>query len=241
MKRSDAPSHKIPSRSSKKPKLTKAIIKEPSGAKNEMKPLKVSAKINPPAPINSKQQKAFHFLISAASYNSVLEGNTDSMDGIRDLCYKFYHGFDEDNIGMAANFLEGNGKFGVLWDDGRIASGFGHLSGLTHAQLSHYIQVPTLSKRNLITGRQIHDKAKACILEAKKYLALWMEFLVDGKMPSGMNEDNALQFVMKRAVLLTSSEVVGDEDEEEEVQGKLGCKLSHHIFVCVLTFILTYG
>jgi hypothetical protein len=68
-----------------------------------------------------------------------------------------------------------------------------------------------------------------------------MEFLVDGKMPSRMNEDNALQFVMKRAVLLTSSEVVGDDDEEEEVQGKLGCKLSHHIFVCVLTFILTYG
>ena len=126
-------------------------------------------------------------------------------------------------------------------DDGRIASGYGHLSGLTHAQLSHYIHVPTLSKRNLITGRQIHDKAKACILEAKKYLALWMEFLVDGEMPSGMNEDNALQFVMKRAVLLTSSEVVGDDDEEEQDKGKLGCKLSHHIFVCVLTFILTYG
>ena len=35
--------------------------------------------------------------------------------------------------------------------------------------------------------------------EAKKYLAFWMEFLVDGSMPSGMTEVNALQHVMKRA------------------------------------------
>ena len=153
--------------------------------------------------------------MSAAAYNSVLEGNTDSTDGLRELCARYYHGFNEDNIGVAASFLQGDRRSGVLWDDDVIAPGFGHLSGLSHAQLSYYILRPTLKGKSLITGRQILEKARACLMEAKKMLALWIEFLIDGQMPSGMNEDNALQHVLKRSHALTSNEVV-----EEDVNGE---------------------
>ena len=148
---------------------TEVVVIEPPKGGNDSKLVKLLPKTVAPAPVNAKQQKAFHFLIAAASYNSVLEGKTESLDGICDLCERFYHGFDEDNIRMAANFLEGNGRFGVLWDDGFIAIGYGHLSGISHAQLSYYIVRPTLSGNKAITGRQILDKARTCYLEVKKY------------------------------------------------------------------------
>ena len=222
MKRSGAPSNTHPSGSSKKMRPTKFV--EPSVVKKDLKPLKVIAKSAPPPPINAKQQKAFHLLLSTAAYISVLEGNTDSTDGLRELCAKFYHGFDEDIIGVADSFLQGDGRFGVLWDDDVIAPGFGHLSGLSHAQLSYYIFRPTLSGNNLITGRQILEKARACLLEAKKMLALWVEFLIDGQMPSGMTEENALQHVLKRARALTSNEVVDEDVNNEDLddQGASG-------------------
>ena len=222
MKRSAAPSNTHPSGASKKMKPTKVV--ESSIVNKEIMPLKVVAKSGPPPPINAKQQKAFHHLLSAAAYNSVLEGNTDSTDGLRELCARYYHGFDEDNIGIAASFLQGDGRFGVLWDDNVIAQGFGHLSGLSHAQLSYYILRPTLRGKNLITGRQILEKGRACLMEAKKMLALWVEFLIDGQMPSGMNENNALQHVLKRARALTSNEVVEDEVNDEDIddQGDQG-------------------
>lgn len=214
MKRSAAPSNTHTSVAYKKMKPTKVV--ETLVVKKVLKPLKVEAVSAPPPPITAKQQKAFHFLLSAAAYNSVLEGNTDCTDGIRDLCGKFYHGFDEDNVGVAENFLQGNGRFGVLWDDDVIGPGYGPLSGVTHEQLSYYIYLPTLRGKNLIQGRQVLDKARACLLEAKKMLALWIEFLIDGRLPSGMTEDNALQHVLKRSRALTSTEVVAEEVDDLE-------------------------
>ena len=101
MKRSAAPSNTHPSGSSKKMRPTKAV--ESFVVKKDLKHLKVVAKSAPPPPINAKQQKAFHLLLSAAAYISVLEGNTDSTDGLRDLCARFYHGFN--TIGVADSFL----------------------------------------------------------------------------------------------------------------------------------------
>ena len=111
MKRSAAPSNTHPSGASKKMKPTKVV--ESSVVKKEIMPLKVVAKSGPPPPINAKQQKTFHHLLSAAAYNSVLEGNTDSTEGLRESCARYYHGFDEDNIGVAASFLQGDGRFGI--------------------------------------------------------------------------------------------------------------------------------
>lgn len=48
--------------------------------------------------------------------------------------------------------------------------------------------------------------------EAKKFLAYWMEFLVDGNMSSGMNEENALLYVLKRAMEEQSPEIADDEE-----------------------------
>ena len=105
-----------------------------------------------------------------------------------------------------------------------IAPGYGHFSGLSHAQLSYYILRPTLRGENLITGCQIYEKARVCLLEVKKMLALWVEFLIDGQMPSGMNADNALQYVLKRARALTSNEVMEEDvnDEDLDDQGDQG-------------------
>ena len=142
----------------------------------------------------------------------MLEGSTLNIAGIREKCSKTYHGYDEDHVGMAENFLDGRGRFNVLWDSGRIASGYGHLTGISRESINEVLFKPTLKGKNLITGRQILDKAKAALCEAKKFLAYWMEFLVDGNMPSGMNEDNALQHVMKRAMEEQSLEVADDDE-----------------------------
>ena len=48
----------------------------------------------------------------------------------------------------------------------------------------------------------------------------WAEFPVHGQFPSGTNEDNALKYVMKRALEVTSTEIV-DDDELEGVCHKL--------------------
>ena len=203
-------------------KSTKVV--ESSVVKKEIKPLKVVAKSGPPPPINAKQQKAFHHLLSAAAYNSVFEGNTDSTEGLRELCARYYHGFDEDYIGVAASFLQGDGRFGVLWDDDVIAPGFGHLSGLSHAQL------------------KILEKGRACLMEAKKMLALWIEFLIDGQMPSGMIENNALQHVLKRARALTSNEVVEDDvnDEDLDDQGDQGASGKNFFIISTSEIIIHY-
>lgn len=72
---------------------------------------------------------------------------------------------------------------------------------------------PTLRGQNLITGRQILDKARACVMEAKKLLGFWMEFLVDDHFPSGMSHDDASEYVLGRARDESSIEV--DEDDAE--------------------------
>jgi hypothetical protein len=92
-------------------------------------------------------------------------------------------------------FLEGSGRYRVLWDGGRIIDGFGSLSGITHESVAKAVPNSTLKGNTLITGRQIVDKAKLALNEAKKLLGYWMEFLVNGQMPSGKNEDDALQYV----------------------------------------------
>ena len=67
------------------------------------------------------------------------------------------------------------------------------------ASIEDVIYKPTLKGKAIITGRQILDKARDALKEAKKYLAFWMEFLVGGSMPSGLTEVNTLQHVMNRA------------------------------------------
>ena len=191
-------------------KRSKSSHSRPATAKpaSHAKPVKYI----PPPPLTAKQQKSFHWLLSGASYISVLEGSTLNIAGIREKCSKTYHGYDEDHVGMAENFLDGRGRFNVLWDSGRIASGYGHLTGISRESINEVLFKPTLKGKNLITGRQILDKAKAALCEAKKFLAYWMEFLVDGNMPSGMNEDSALQHVMKRAMEEQSLEVADDDE-----------------------------
>lgn len=214
MKRSAAPSKYSNGVASKKMKIEK-IHESHSNRKpaNDSQLVPRNPKTLPSTPLNAKQQKAFHFLLSAAAYISVIEGKSDSTSNLREKCAINYHGYDDDHIGVAGNFLEGKGRYEILWQDGRISSGLGSLSGLTHGSLSDVILRPTLRGKNLITGRQILDKARACMLEAKKLLGYWMEFLVNDHFPSGTNEDNAYEHVLNRAREETSVEIDDDDCE----------------------------
>ena len=118
--------------------------------------------------LSVKQLKAFHSLLSAASYTSVLEDTQMGIKGIRDKCYQHYHGYDRDHIGVLRMFLEGSGRYRVLWDGDRIINGFGSLSGITHESVAKAVPNSTLKGNTLITGRQIVEKAKLALNEAKK-------------------------------------------------------------------------
>jgi hypothetical protein len=218
MKRSLAPSNKNTS-FKKKPKAER--LKETAVRMPPPPPPRV-AKQNL-TPLNAKQLKSLQYLLCAAAYASVLESSTTNGDGLRDKCYKNYHGSDDDHIGVVQNFLEGNDRYSILWDSGRIASGFGNLSGLCYQSIEEVIFHPTLKGKSLLTGRQVLEKARECLKGAKKYLAYWMEFLVAGSMPSGMNEVNALQYVMKRIAEEMSSECPDGDEEEGTVSYFVCC------------------
>ena len=71
----------------------------------------------------------------------------------------------------------------------------------------------------LINGRQILTKGKVAVKEAKKLLAFWMEYLINGKMPSGKNEHDALKYVIRRAREDTSVEVIDDDEDDADDGG----------------------
>jgi hypothetical protein len=166
----------------------------------------------PPPSLTTKQLKPFQYLVSGASYLIVLQGGTMSGAGVRDKCGKTFHGYDEDHQGVVQNFLDGRGRFEVLWDNGRIVQGYGHLSGLRRDSIDLSIRNATLRGDHILSGRQILEKAKDVLCESKKYLAYWMEFLIKGEMPSGKTEVDALKHVMRRAQEETSCEIEPDNE-----------------------------
>ena len=203
MKRSSAPSL-----NQRIPKVTKTShMREASGKGSKA----VKSASSSPS-LTATQLKSLHYLLSAASYLSVLEGSTLSKAGLREKCYQAYHGINDDHVGVVKNFMDGTGRFEILWENGRFHNGYGNLSGLSYDSINSVIKKPTLKGSNNISGRQILEKGKLALQDAKKYLAYWNEFLVNGSLPSGMNEENALQHVMKRAMEETSTELGNDED-----------------------------
>ena len=60
--------------------------------------------------------------------------------------------------------------------------------------------------------------------KSKKALAYWNEFLVNGSMPSGITEENALKHVLKRAMEESSCEV---EDGIEVEDGNYHIQLDY--------------
>ena len=117
MKRSEAPSHTNPSfkKKAKPDRLREVAVRIPPPQSKIVKIL--------PTPFNAKQLKSLQYLLSAAAYASILETSTTNTSGLREKCYNFYHGYDEDHIEVVKNFLAGNDRFHTLWDAGRIASG----------------------------------------------------------------------------------------------------------------------
>lgn len=214
MKRSAAPSH---SKSSTAKKQKMSVSTEPV-RKIQPATTKMTKAVKVPA-LSAKQLKAFHFLLSAASYISVLEDTQMGIGKIRDKCYQHYHGYDRDHIGVLRMFLEGTGRFKVLWDTGRIINGFGSLSGISHESIVNTVSKSTLKGKSLINGRQILDKAKAALNDAKKLLGFWMEFLINGQMPSGKNEEDALQHVLDRSYSEKSAE---HDDDDDSIAGSDG-------------------
>ena len=74
--------------------------------------------------------KFLHYLISAASYLSVVESDQLMMSKMREKRYVFYNGYDDDHPGVSAHFMDGVGRFRIMWKNDRIIPGFAHTSGL---------------------------------------------------------------------------------------------------------------
>lgn len=149
-------------------------------------------------PLTAKQLMSFQYLLSAASY-SALDADSLETPELKRRLYGYYHGCDEDTTGgLVGDFLTGYGSFSVLWDSGRIAAGYGHLSGLSHESIKKVICRSKIDGKKLIPGRKILENADDTLYDAKRFLDFWMDFLVDGEMPRGKDEDDALRYVLRR-------------------------------------------
>ena len=148
-------------------------------------------------PLTARQLKSFQFLISAASY-SAIDADSFETPELKRRLYGYYHGNDEDTTGgLVGDFLAGYGAFSVLWDSGRIAAGYGHLSGLSHERIKEVIHRSKVGGDKLLSGRKILENADDTLYYAKMFMEHWVDFLVDGEMPRGKDEDDALQYVVK--------------------------------------------
>ena len=119
MKRSEAPSHTNPSfkKKAKPDRLREVAVRMPPPQSKIVKIL--------PTPFNAKQLKSLQYLLSAAAYASILETLTTNTSGLREKCYNFYHGYDEDHIGVVKTFSPetiGSTYYGIL---GELLVGLG--------------------------------------------------------------------------------------------------------------------
>jgi hypothetical protein len=93
-----------------------------------------------------------------------------------------------------------------------ITEGFGQISGLSRKSIAAVIQLSILSGKKQLDGKSILKKAKAALAECKILLAYWMDFQIAGNMPSGMNEEDTLQYVLNRSYAENKAEL--DDDDE---------------------------
>jgi hypothetical protein len=199
MKKSSAPSKLKAPKS--KPKISKEVV-EP--------------------PLKSKQLKILQYLVSASRFINVLKSTQDNIRNIRDMSSKYYHGYGLDVQGKAKDFLAGKFRYRVLWENtcgemsSNITEGFGPISGLSRKSIAKVIRLSTLSGKMQLDGRSILKKAKAALAECKILLAYWMDFLVAGNMPSGMNEEEALQYVLNRSYAENKAELDDDDESVDE-------------------------
>ena len=118
--------------------------------------------------------------------------------------HRYYHGDGDDQIGHVGMFLNGQGRYAVLWETmncdncDMIAEGFGPISGISRRSIEEVVRCPTLSGKKEIDGGQLISEAKIDLKEAKILLSYWHEFIKNG-MPSGKDEMDALKYVLNRA------------------------------------------
>jgi hypothetical protein len=95
------------------------------------------------------------------------------------------------------------------------------LGGISKESVKEVINLPTLSGKKRITGRQLLSKAKASVRESKVLLAYWTDYKKNGGFPSGKNEEDALLFCVESVSTehqhnLEKEEDSDDEDEDDE-------------------------
>ena len=113
-------------------------------------------------------------------------------------------------------FLSGQGRYRVMWDNGRISDDFGNVAGLSRNAIEEVIRLPTLSGKKQITGRQILLKAKAVVREAKVLLAYWVDYTKNGGFPSGKNEDDALEYVHEQSAIENEQRKERDDEDDDD-------------------------
>ena len=148
----------------------------------------------------AKHVKSLQFVIAIACWAVVIEKDQTNEKGLYSLLEKLYLGDvnDDDTIAMHESFYDGEGRFQYMYEDQKgekFALCFGPvIGGLSKRHFREYLDAKTVKTKNSkLVGRDIKLKADKALLEGKKYLAYWNEFLgKDGKFPSGKNEDDAM-------------------------------------------------
>ena len=84
----------------------------------------------------------------------------------------------------------------------------------------------TLSGSNVLDGRSIVKKAKAALAECRILLSFWMDFLFDGNMPSGKDEEDALEHVLEKAYAEFAPDELDDAVEVKQVDKIKGAKIA---------------
>jgi hypothetical protein len=132
-------------------------------------------------------------------------------------------------ISLQLYLILGHGVFKHLWtttnngSDHIIDPVFGRLIGniaKRHIPLSK-LKSANLNSVNPLEPRTIKAQFEKVHAEGKKMLGYWNEFLVDGKFPSGKNEDDALAFCIWR-LYTDTNEVAIDiaSDDEDDHDGE---------------------
>jgi hypothetical protein len=143
-----------------------------------------------------------------------------------------FHGApDQDIVSFALQCISGQGAFESLWDKEEDAAGVNTLtltSAVSRRDDSRYISNKNLTVNSVsvtnqkngvpMDGRAIFNLACRALKHCKKALSFMKQFLVNGQLPSGTNEDDLDIFILDNMYrILKGGDIDTIDDAEDDV------------------------
>jgi hypothetical protein len=160
--------------------------------------------------------------VGAMSYVYGLEAV--KLKQVQQKLFDCYHGNPTAGmVPMVGDLMKGENAYSELWDrsdDGQatLKSRFMQKNDVLYYAGTH-ITISSLSTANqstsvLADGRLIYSMAQNALKHGKKALSIEMDAYVDGKLPSGWNDDDLDQHILDGMWRLLNNSPVCDVDEE---------------------------